>query len=264
VKRDGSDGFSWKFVYRVIRKRAPAFAVAFACLFTIIAVAQYLSVRHRVYKTAEVQLQRWADQVVAEIAYKDKWDLTAHRRSGDIQAPHVLVFTSDGTVVDTIGFIPGLIGPVRLLDDSIFTEPKTITIPDTGETWREFAIRVNGGPFLVTLFSIVFEPSEWYFAIVRRHLPQTSRRRLLQICSGFTLIELLVVIAIIAILAAMLLPALSSAKEKGKRIACLSNLRQIGLALTLYSDNWFTYGPPTGRSTLIAPILAGMSIPAGI
>lgn len=61
---------------------------------------------------------------------------------------------------------------------------------------------------------------------------------------GFTLVELLVVVAMIAMLAALLLPALSTAREKGKSAVCQSNLKQLGIAFAMYwNDTTTTYRP---------------------
>jgi prepilin-type N-terminal cleavage/methylation domain-containing protein/prepilin-type processing-associated H-X9-DG protein len=97
---------------------------------------------------------------------------------------------------------------------------------------------------------------------------------------AFTLVELLVVIAIIAILAALLLPAMAAAKANGKRIACISNLRQIGVAVRAYSLDYnglIPYGPQapafispedfypsTGAPTSLISLASGAPVGLGL
>src|SRR5947209_3002933 len=74
---------------------------------------------------------------------------------------------------------------------------------------------------------------------------RTRSRHIAQPAAGFTLVELLVVIGIITVLISILLPALSKARESGNRITCLSNLRQLGQAMIMYTNAGQGYFPRT-------------------
>jgi len=71
---------------------------------------------------------------------------------------------------------------------------------------------------------------------------------------GFTLIELLVVVAIIAILAALLLPALYSAREKARQATCMNNLKNLGLVVMMYANDYSGYVVPPDEDTASGPL----------
>ena len=92
----------------------------------------------------------------------------------------------------------------------------------------------------------------WKATVMRNHMsPAVSHTRSGLLARGFTLIELLVVISIIALLIAILLPTLETARRQVRLVTCSSNLRQFGIGISTYLAEYQQYPPPCTQSVLL-------------
>jgi hypothetical protein len=127
-----------------------ALVLAFTVLFTAAALAQYYFVRAQLNSADESQLKGWITEIEKEIADHDHWDLLGFRRSS-VQAPNFYVIASDGLLVDTEGFVSGLIPQVIMPRDSFSDRPVNFesAIGERGDCWAaSFATELSWWEFL--------------------------------------------------------------------------------------------------------------------